>query len=116
MDDLEVMRQRRLQELRAQQARAAAQDPAVQAQAANEAAAQEEAALERILQQVLEPEARERLQRVRMSRPDVAYALARQLAALGQQGRLARRLTDADLRTLLEQSASKDRDIKITRR
>ncbi|MEA3189618.1 MAG: programmed cell death protein 5 [Thermoplasmata archaeon] len=116
MDDLEAARRRRLAELQAQQARAAAQDPAAQAQAEARRAAAEEAALERLLQQVLEPEARERLTRIRMSRPDLAAAVANQLATLAQQGRLARRLSDVDLRQVLAQLTPKDRDISITRK
>lgn len=115
MDDLEAARQRRLAELREQQqAQARAQQDA-QASAAQQADA-EEAAMDRILQQVLEPEARERLTRIRMSRPELADAVARQLVTLAQGGRLQRRLTDADLRTLLARIPGQDRDIKITRK
>lgn len=115
MDDLEALRQRRLAELQAQQARqAGAQQDASAAEAAKAAA--EEAAVDRILQQVLEPEARERLTRIRMSRPDLADAVARQLATLAQSGRLGRRLTDEDLKALLARIPGQDRDIKITRK
>lgn len=118
MDDLEALRQKRLRELQAQQQRAAAadQDPAAAAQADAQRAAAEAAALERMLQQILDPEARERLTRIRMSRPELAEAVTRQLVALAQQGRLARRLTDADLKTILAQVPSDGRDIKITRK
>lgn len=118
MDDLEALRQRRLAELQAQAQRQAGAPQDAQAQAAADAqrAAAEEAAVERILQQVLEPEARERLTRIRMSRPELAEAVARQLATLAQGGRLARRLTDEDLRTLLARIPGQDRDIKITRK
>jgi programmed cell death protein 5 len=118
MDDLEALRQKRLRELQAQQQRAAAsaQDPDAQAQADAQQAAAESAALERMLQQILDSEARERLTRIRMSRPELADAVTRQLVTLAQQGRLARRLTDADLRTILAQVPSDSRDIKITRK
>lgn len=117
MDDLEALRQKRLRELQAQQrAAAAGQDPAAAEQAAAQAAAQEQAAMERVLQQILDPEARERLTRIRMSRPELADAVTRQLVTLAQQGRLQRRLTDADLRTILAQVPSDGRDIKITRK
>ena len=116
MDDVEALRQRRLQELQAQKARAAAQDPAAQAEAAAQRAAQEAEAVERVLQQVLEPEARERLQLVRMSRPETGAAVARQLVLLAQAGRLQRRVRDDELRAMLQQAASQDRDIRITRK
>jgi len=119
MDDLEALRQKRLRELQAQaqaKAAASAQDPDAQARADEQAAAQEAAALERVLQQILDSEARERLTRVRMSRPELADAVTRQLVALAQQGRLQRRIGDQDLRALLAQVPSDSRDIKITRK
>jgi len=117
MDDLEAARRRRLAELQAAQARRAppsGQDPEAAAQA--EARAAQEAAVERLLQQVLEPEARERLQRVRMSRPDLAAEVVQQVLGLAQSGRLARRLTDADLKEALQSLSGQDRDIRITRK
>lgn len=117
MDDLEALRQKRLRELQAQRAQASDQDPDASAQASAQAAAQEQAAMERVLQQILDSEARERLTRIRMSRPELAEAVTRQLVTLAQQGRLTRRLTDADLRTILAQVPSDSgRDIKITRK
>ena len=117
MDDVEELRRRRLAELQARQRAAqAGQDPAAQAQAEAQRAAAQEAAMELLLQQVLEPEARERLTRIRMSRPDLAASVANQLVALAQQGRLARRITDQELRSLLGQATANDRDIRITRK
>ncbi len=116
MDDLEAIRQRRLRELQAAQAAAAAQDPAAAQDAAAEQAAAQEAAIERILLQVLDTEARDRLQRIRMSRPDLGDAVARQLVALAQQGRLAKRLGDAELKALLQQATPPSRDYNITRK
>lgn len=117
MDDLEALRQKRLRELQAQQrASASDQDPEAQGQASAQAAAQEQAAMERVLQQILDSEARERLTRIRMSRPELAEAVTRQLVTLAQQGRLKRQLSDADLRTILAQVPSEGRDIKITRK
>lgn len=117
MDDLEEARRRRLAELQAAQRKApqSGQDPDAAAQADAQARA-ENAAVERLLQQILDPEARERLTRVRMSRPDLAAEVTQQLVSLAQAGRLARRVTDADLKAALAQLASQDRDIKITRK
>ena len=117
MDDLEALRQKRLKELQAsRRASASDQDPEEPAQASAQAAAQEQAAIERVLQKILDSEARERLTRIRMSRPELAEAVTRQLVTLAQQGRLTRRLSDADLRTILAQVPSDGRDIKITRK
>ena len=115
MDDLEALRQRRLAELQARQAQQAGAQQDAQAAAAQKAD-EEDAAVERILQKILEPEARERLTRIRMSRPELADAVAKQLVTLAQAGRLGRRLTDEDLRALLARIPGQDRDIKITRK
>lgn len=111
MDDLDDLRRRKLAELQAQEARAS-QD----AQAAAVKRQQEEAALERLLIQILDDEARERLTRIRMSRPDLAAQVTRQLVGLAQQGRLARRMSDAEFREVLGHFAGPERDIKITRK
>lgn len=111
MDDLEELRRRKLAELQAQEARAGQN---AQAEAARRA--EEEAALERLLLQILDEEARSRLTRIRMSRPDLAADVTRQLVTLAQKGRIARRMTDAELRQVLAHLAGPERDIKITRK
>ncbi len=111
MDDLEAIRQRKLQEL---QARQEASQPQQQKEA--DQAAEQDAAVERLLLQILEPEARERLTRIRMSRPEFHDGVVRQLISLAQSGKLARRLTDDDLRQVLAQLTPKDRETKITRK
>lgn len=113
MDDLEAIRQRRLRELQEAQAAAQGQDPDAERDAQ---AAQQEAAIESFLQKILDSEARERLTRIRLSRPELAEQVSRQLISLAQAGRLPRRLTDADLRDILVQIMPKDRDINITRK
>jgi len=115
MDDdaqLEELRRRRLAELQAQQA---GQDPA-QAQAQAARAAEAAAAKENILRAILEPEARERLTRVRMARPDVAESLENQLIVLYQQGRIRSRIDDETLRQFLARVTPKSRETTIERR
>ena len=111
MDDLERLRQAKLRELQERQAQGQAQEDA----SAQQAAAQE-AAVERVLMQILDEEARSRLTRIRLSRPEFAAQVTKQLVALVQSGRLDRRLGDADLRAVLAQLTPKDRDIHITRK
>lgn len=114
MDDAELdeLRRRRMAELQAQ---AQAQDPQ-QIAAAQAQQAQAEAAKEQILRAILEPEARERLTRVRMARPDVAASVESQLIALYQQGRIRQRIDDATLRELLARMTPKGREPSIERR
>ncbi len=116
MDDLDAIREKRLRELEAQQAAAAGQDPAAAERAAQEQAAQEEAAIESFLQQILTSEARERLTRIRMSRPHLADVVTKSLVAAAQQGRLPGRIDDDALRRLLSQAQPGSRDINITRK
>ena len=115
MDDAELdeLRRRRMAELQAQ---ANAQNDPQQAVAQAQAQAQAEAARENILRAILEPEARERLTRVRMARPDVAGAVENQLIGLYQQGRIRQRIDDATLRELLARMTPKGREPNIERR
>lgn len=114
MDDaeLEELRRRRMAELQAQ---AQTQDPQ-QAAAAAQQQAQAEAAKENVLRAILEPEARERLVRVRMARPDIAAAVEQQLLVLYQQGRIRQRIDDPTLRELLARLTPKGREPTIERR
>lgn len=114
MDDLERLRQERLRELQAQQA--AGQESAEKQAAAEQAAAEQEAAIERLLGQLLDEEARSRLTRIRLSRPEFADQVTKQLVTLAQSGRLNRRLGDTELRAILAQLTPQQRDINITRK
>ena len=110
MDDeaqLEELRRRKLAELQAQ-AQGEHQAAAAQAQA--------DAQKEAVLRAILEPEARERLVRVRMARPDIAASLEQQLLVLYQQGRVRSRIDDATLRQLLARVTPKSRETTIERR
>lgn len=110
MDDdaqLEEIRRRKMAELQQQ----AQSQEAQQAQRA-EAAAQRDA----VMRVILEPEARERLARVRMARPDIAESLENQLLMLYQQGRVRGKIDDATLRQLLARVTPKSRETTIERR
>lgn len=69
-----------------------------------------------LLRQITTPEARERLARVKLSRPDVAGVVEDQILSLGASGRLDRIIDDEMMRMLLDRLIPKKREIKIERR
>ncbi|AAB98686.1 TPA: DNA-binding protein [Methanocaldococcus jannaschii] len=86
---------------------------------------QEEALLEAemqkraLLRKILTPEARERLERIRLARPEFAEAVEVQLIQLAQLGRLPIPLSDEDFKALLERISAltkRKREIKIVRK
>ena len=112
--ELTELRRRRLQQLQQQGAQEAA---TAQAYAAQEAEiARRDAERAEILRRILTPEARERLGRIRLAKPEVANAVEQQLIALAASGRIQRAVDDATLRALLERIAPERREIHITRR
>ena len=88
-DELEAIRQRKLQEL--------------QKQIEEERRRQELAAQRRaVLRVILTPEARERLDNLRVVKPELVEALEQQLIALAQSGKIRVPITDEDLKRILE--------------
>jgi len=110
-DELEELREERLQELQEQQGGG---DAAAQAEAQEEAQAQAEAQKQALLRQYLTDGARKRLNSVRMSKPDFADQVEQQMLALAQSGRLGDRIDEDQMRQLLQEMSpdSKSFDIK----
>ncbi len=67
-----------------------------------------------ILRRIMTPEARERLSRVRLVKPELAQQIEDQLIYLAQSGRLRSQVDDAMLKKILAQ-LQQDKDIKIRR-
>ena len=70
----------------------------------------------RILRGILTAEARERLGRIKVARPEIAESIENQLIMLAQSGQLKNKINDEQLRMLLSKVIPKKRDIKIRRR
>jgi programmed cell death protein 5 len=109
-DELSELRKRRMAQM--------------QQQAGDQQASQEElerqqrqkSQIQMLLMQVLETDARERLNTIKLTKPEFAASVEQQLVALAQSGRLKNKITDAQLKELLRQLAPARRDYSITRR
>lgn len=108
--ELEELRRRKMAQLQQ------TQEAQLQQQAMmEERAKQMEAERQAIMRQLLTPEARERLAKVKMAYPDVAAAVEEQLLRLMQMGRIQNQIDDATLKAILRQISPQRREIKIER-
>ncbi len=90
----------------------------IQNNSQNEAALKEQEAKERamkesLLRSILSTKARERLNNVRLVKPQLAEAIENQLIRLAQLGRLPSEVTEEQLLQLLRQASGQKRDSKI---
>jgi len=106
-DELEILRQKKLQELQLQ---------AQQQVVAQEQQKRLEAEKAMVMRQLLTPEARERLANLRMTRPDIVESVENQLIMLVQAGRINQQIDDYTLRQILRKVMPQKREIKIERR
>ena len=104
-DELEAIRQRKLASLREQ---------AAQEQVAEQQASEVQAQKDTILRQILSPEARSRLTNIKMVKPQVAEQIEMQLIQLASSGRLKGRVSDEQLKALLQQIMGRERERKVT--
>ena len=71
---------------------------------------------QRVLQVVLDPQARQRLMNIRMVKPDLATAVENYLINAASTGRINRPLSDEELKQLLLRIQQPKKDFKIERR
>ncbi|MDD1688623.1 MAG: DNA-binding protein [Methanoregula sp.] len=109
-DELSELRKRRMAQLQQQ----AGDQQAMQAELERQERIKSQ--MQMVLMSILEPDARERLNTVKLTKPDFAGAVEQQLVQLAQSGRLKNKITDSQLKELLRQLAPKKRDYSITRK
>ena len=105
--ELQEIRRRKLESLQQESAQEEAQAQMDQQAEQNRQAA---------LRQILAPEARERMARLRTARPDFAEAVENQLIMLAQSGQLHTVISDANLLQILERLTPEKREITIKRK
>ncbi len=109
-DELEKIRKKKLLELQQQQMLSQQDDEEDYQQKEHE----EQKKI--ILRKILTNEARERLGRIKIARPEIVENLENQLIMFAQSGQLKNKINDEQLRQLLKKLMPKKRDIKIERR
>jgi len=110
-DELEEIRKKKLQELQQQ---AEYQESMEEQQ--KEQHKQVEEQKKRILRAILTNPARERLARIKISRPQTAESIETQLIMLAQSGQIKNKINDEQLKMILKKMLPKKRDITIKRR
>ncbi|HQN90972.1 MAG TPA: DNA-binding protein [Methanoculleus sp.] len=109
-DELAELRRRRLEQMQRQ---------AMEQQAMEEELARQQqvdSQIRTVLMEILEPEARERLNTIKLTRPDFARGVEQQLVMLAQSGRIRQRISDEQLKTILIQLTPSKKDFRITRK
>jgi programmed cell death protein 5 len=105
-DELDNIRKRKLLSMQNR-----VSDEQRQAQAEDKIEAQKQA----LLRQILSPEARQRLNNLKMVKAEFTDQIELQLIQMAQMGKLPVPLSDAQLKQILLQLQSRKRETKITR-
>lgn len=108
MDELEEIRRRKLMELQKQKELEELQK--------EEMRRQYEMQKKAILRAILEPEAKERLSRLKLAHPEIAEAVENQLISLAQSGRIQTKINDKMLVEILKRVQPKKRETRIIRK
>lgn len=104
-DELAEIRRQRMMQLQQQMAE---QEQAQRQQ-------QMQAQIQSVLMQAMEPEARERLNTIKLTKPEFAAAVEQQIVALAQSGRMRQKITDDQLKQLLSQIVPQKKEFNIRR-
>ena len=110
-EELEKLKKKKLQELEQQ---AAFQESMEEQQETQKKEFEDQKKI--ILRAILTTQARERLGRIKIARPEIVENIENQLIMAAQSGQLKNKINDEQLRMLLSKAIPKKRDIKIKRR
>lgn len=110
-DDLEELRQKKMEQLKEQQQQQEVDEEALQAQQ-DQAEAQKKA----VLRQHLTDGARKRLNTVKMSKPDHGDQIERQILSLAQSGRVQGKIDEDQMKQLLSELTPDSQSFNIRRR
>jgi len=106
-DELEKIKKKKMQDIKESQE---------SQESRKEAEEKMEAQKKAMLRKVMTPEARERLGRVRMARPQLAENIESQILALAQRGATQGKIDDKTLKELLKKISGEKKEINIKRR
>jgi len=106
-DELEELKKKKMQELKEKKQSGESQE---------EAQRQMEAQKKAMLRKVMTSDARERLARVKMARPELAEQIESQIIALAQRGATNDKIDDDTLKELLKKLSGQKKEINIKRR
>ncbi len=81
----------------------------------HEASHESTAQKEQILKQVLSPEARRRLNNIKMVKPELSEMVEQYLIGMATQGKIPGQVTDEQLKQILLSTQQPKRDFKINR-
>jgi len=112
-DDIEELREERLEQLKQRQQGGGGQDAEEARQAQQE---QADAQKKAVLRQNVTDEARQRLNSVKMSKPDFGERVEQQVFALARSGRLGDKIDDDQMRKLLTELKPDRKSFDIKRR
>lgn len=112
-DELEQLREERLEQLQEQAEGEGSEEATAQREAAQQ---QAEAKKKALLRQYLTDDARKRLNTVKMSKPEFGEQVEQQVVALAQSGRIQDRIDDDKMRQLLNELKPEEKSFDIRRR